>query len=68
VQNCGEMGAGASAGVKAGVNAASPDDLKAALAGLPDNAKEKLKGVLSSFATAEVSGKKVKVSISHCQS
>jgi len=54
--------------VKASVNAASPDDLKAALAGLPDNAKEKLKGVLSSLATAEVSGSKVKVSISHCQS
>lgn len=60
------MGTGASAGVIAGVQAASADDLKAVLAGLPNDAKEKLKGALS--ATAEVSGSKVKVSVSHCHS
>jgi len=41
--------------VTAGVKAASPDDLKAALTGLPDDAKKKLMGVLSSPAKAEAS-------------
>jgi creatine kinase len=40
------MGAGASAGVTAGVSAASPDELAAALKGMPADAQEKLKTAL----------------------
>ena len=41
------MGAGASSGLKAGVQASSPEELKGALSGLSDEAKAKLKAALA---------------------
>lgn len=60
------MGAGATAGIVAATQAASVDELSAALKGLSDADRTRLVSALG--ATKKVPGAPVKVKVSHCHS